>query len=431
VVHFYRQELERQRIQRELVMAKEEAKLASSAKTRFLATMSHEIRTPLNAIVGVADLLRNTSLDEEQLNLVAQALANAGFASYSKRVQERFEQMGLKCKSEAMLEFVYRQCQMGAARFKQFVKLLPRIVLNPVMAREDFESVRREYIRKRGEVAQNQVEFEHFMKEVIPSKPSAYIHLVDEDFLEMVNYKDSLEYMKENLSSSHLTIAFTGNIQSKSLQNQLHEGFENYLAENPELKSEDRVFSPKDAVLPKRDTINLVKESNSDQFLLYLGRVIGAQQLSAKEMVALFITTLSTIQYSYSEQRKNKEYEKLQLSASFRAYESYAPWIMLLRGPKDDLDKNLKLAENMMQEALAYADSKETVARITKLFMFSKNKEKMDRGSRAKNFVVSKSYGYSLDFEDRLLEELNRIKPNEVKAIFQEWLSDQDRLLFK
>lgn len=70
VVHFYRQELERQKIQRELVIAKEEAELASSAKTRFLATMSHEIRTPLNAIVGVADLLRNTSLDEEQLNLV-------------------------------------------------------------------------------------------------------------------------------------------------------------------------------------------------------------------------------------------------------------------------------------------------------------------------------------------------------------------------
>jgi signal transduction histidine kinase/ActR/RegA family two-component response regulator len=41
------------------------------AKTSFLATMSHEIRTPMNGILGMADLLRGTSLDEQQSYYIA------------------------------------------------------------------------------------------------------------------------------------------------------------------------------------------------------------------------------------------------------------------------------------------------------------------------------------------------------------------------
>ena len=55
---------------KELKKAKTEAEQANRAKSDFLSAMSHEIRTPMNGVIGMIDVLEQSSLEQNQMEMV-------------------------------------------------------------------------------------------------------------------------------------------------------------------------------------------------------------------------------------------------------------------------------------------------------------------------------------------------------------------------
>lgn len=65
------------RSRHELETAREAAESASRLKTEFLTNISHELRTPMNGVLGMTDLLLDTSLDEAQRDYAGTARQSA------------------------------------------------------------------------------------------------------------------------------------------------------------------------------------------------------------------------------------------------------------------------------------------------------------------------------------------------------------------
>lgn len=77
IVRTYTDITDRKAAEMILRAARDEADRGARAKSEFLAMMSHEIRSPMNGLLGIVELLRETTLEAEQASMVELAHASA------------------------------------------------------------------------------------------------------------------------------------------------------------------------------------------------------------------------------------------------------------------------------------------------------------------------------------------------------------------
>jgi signal transduction histidine kinase/CheY-like chemotaxis protein len=73
----YSRALEREQSQQALLRTRDEALRVAELRSQFVANMSHEIRTPLTGVMGMLELLLETTLDQEQQDFAIESFSSA------------------------------------------------------------------------------------------------------------------------------------------------------------------------------------------------------------------------------------------------------------------------------------------------------------------------------------------------------------------
>lgn len=141
---------ERKAAEAALQKAKVLAEQANESKSAFLATMSHEIRTPMNGVVGMIDILNQTSLNNDQKHMLGTARDSAyallhiinDILDFSKIEAGKLEvesvPISLRDVTEGVLETLLPNADIKAVSLEAFIspKLPARVIGDQIRLRQ-------------------------------------------------------------------------------------------------------------------------------------------------------------------------------------------------------------------------------------------------------------------------------------------------------